>query len=217
MPAVREYAFSELLRQGLSKNIKAFPDRRISAAHSPEEPGLTQAAVAITVFEDEGEAAIIVTKRSSRLNAHSGQWAIPGGRVDEGESANEAALRELSEEVNLHLSDTHILGLLDDYRTRSGYVITPVVVWSDSRHGNLRPNPEEVASIHAFSFSELTRHDSPNLESIAESDRKVLSMNYLDDRIYSPTAAMLYQFREVAILGKDTRVAHFDQPVFAWK
>ena len=79
------------------------------------------------------------------------------------------------------------------------------------------PNADEVASIHAFTFTELARKDSPNLERIPESDRQVLSMNYLDDRIYSPTAAMLYQFREVCILGLNTRVAHYDQPVFAWK
>ena len=56
-----------------------------------------------------------------------------------------------------------------------------------------------------------------NLETIPESDREVLSMNYHDDVMYAPTAAMLYQFREVAIEGRATRVLHFDQPLFAWK
>ncbi len=142
---------------------------------------------------------------------------MPGGRVDDGETVTEAALRELHEEVNLELSADAILGTLDDYVTRSGFVITPVVVWTDVEDINLVPNPEEVASIHAFTFTELMREDSPNLETIPESDRQVLSMNYLDNRIYAPTAAMLYQFREVALRDLHTRVSHYDQPVFAWK
>ena len=173
--------------------------------------------MALTVFEHEGEAALIVTKRSPRLKEHTGQWAMPGGRVDQGETTTQAALRELREEVNLTLGEEHVLGLLDDYVTRSGYVITPVVVWGDVSEAALHPNPDEVASIHPFTFAELARRDSPNLEKIPESDRLVLSMNYLDDVIYSPTAAMLYQFREVAIEANKTRVLDYDQPVFAWR
>ena len=136
---------------------------------------------------------------------------MPGGRVDHGEDAIGAALRELQEEINLDLNEQHVIGTLDDYITRSGYVITPVVVWADVIENDLKPNPGEVASIHAFTFTELARRDSPNLESIPQSDRQVLSMNY------APTAAMLYQFREVAINGNATRVLDYDQPVFAWR
>jgi 8-oxo-dGTP pyrophosphatase MutT (NUDIX family) len=204
------------LRQQLQANVSGFSDQQHDSTH-PTEPALKRAAVALTVFEYENEAAIIVTKRTPRLKDHGGQWALPGGRIDEGESETEAALRELHEEVNLELEPTAVLGVLDDYTTRSGFIITPVVVWSDRSIDDLHPNPDEVASIHAFTFTELVRTDSPNLENIPESDRQVLSMNYLEDRIYSPTAAMLYQFREVCILGNTTRVAHFDQPVFAWK
>lgn len=177
----------------------------------------TQAAVALTVVNHDGEACLILTRRTPRLNAHSGQWALPGGRVDPGETVLIAARRELKEEVALNLPARDILGTLDPYPTRSGYVITPVVFWSNATPKDLVPSPDEVQSIHMFSFSELMRSDSPNLERIPESDREVLSMNYLDDVIYSPTAAMLYQFREVCLLGNETRVAHFDQPVFAWK
>tara|TARA_R110002073_G_scaffold125067_2_gene269551 strand:- start:12176 stop:12826 length:651 start_codon:yes stop_codon:yes gene_type:complete len=177
----------------------------------------TQAAVALTVVNNGGEACLIVTRRTSKLKNHGGQWALPGGRVDVGENVLEAARRELSEEVALALPDESLLGTLDQYATRSGYIITPVIFWSDATPEDLTPSPDEVESIHMFSFSELLRGDSPNLERIPESDREVLSMNYLDDVIYSPTAAMLYQFREVCLLGNKTRVAHFDQPVFAWK
>lgn len=158
----------------------------------------------------------MLTTRASGLRSHGGQWALPGGRIDSGETPEQAAARELEEEVNLSLDTSCIIGRLDDYVTRSGYLITPVVFWADVDDRLLVPNPGEVESIHAFSFDELCRTDSPNLESIAQSDRQVLSMNYGDIRIYSPTAAVLYQFREVAICGRPTRVLHYDQPLFAW-
>jgi 8-oxo-dGTP pyrophosphatase MutT (NUDIX family) len=211
MRPVKSFRYTDELRQAISSNVHKFNDQRQSTAD------LRVAAVAVTIFEHDGDAAIIVTKRSPRLKEHSGQWAMPGGRVDSGEEVVEAALRELHEEVNLELTQGHVLGTLDDYVTRSGYVITPVVVWADIDDRHLHPNPDEVASIHPFTFQELTRQDSPNLESIPESEKLVLSMNYLDDVIYSPTAAMLYQFREVGILGKPTRVLDYDQPVFAWR
>lgn len=211
MQPVKSFRYTDELRQAISSNVDKFNDQRQSTAD------LRVAAVAVTIFEHDGDAAIIVTKRSPRLKEHSGQWAMPGGRVDSGENVVEAALRELHEEVNLELTPDHVLGTLDDYVTRSGYVITPVVVWADIDDRHLHPNPDEVASIHPFTFQELTREDSPNLESIPESEKLVLSMNYLDDVIYSPTAAMLYQFREVGIHGKPTRVLDYDQPVFAWR
>jgi 8-oxo-dGTP pyrophosphatase MutT (NUDIX family) len=200
------------LRGLLQGRLDQFKPSRVPVTGDP-----AKAAVALTVVNHDGEACLIVTRRTPRLNAHSGQWALPGGRVDPGETVLMAARRELEEEVALDLPAKDILGTLDVYPTRSGYVITPVIFWSNATPADLVASPDEVESIHMFSFSQLMRLDSPNLERIPESDREVLSMNYLDDVIYSPTAAMLYQFREVCLLGNETRVAHFDQPVFAWK
>ena len=215
MTELQNFRYSANTREQISSNLDDFSDVRQT------ENDLRRAAVAVTIFEheiseDEKEAAVVVTRRSPRLKEHSGQWAMPGGRIDDGENPIEAALRELFEEINLELNHSHVLGTLDDYITRSGYVITPVVVWADTIDTALHPNPDEVESIHAFTFSELMREDSPNLEKIPQSDRQVLSMNYMDDVIYAPTAAMLYQFREVAIRNIHTRVLDFDQPVFAW-
>ncbi len=198
------------LKQGLATQLARFETQ------AETDPTLIQAAVALTVVYDQGEPGLIVTRRTPRLNSHSGQWALPGGRLDPGENPLQAAFRELHEEVGLALDDDAALGTLDTYATRSGYAITPVVMWFGGTPEELIPCPDEVQSIHTFSFAELKRKDSPNLETIEESDRHVLSMNYHDDVIYAPTAAMLYQFREVCLLGNDTRVAHFDQPVFAW-
>ena len=150
------------------------------------------------------------------MSSHAGQRAYPGGRVDPGETAEQAALRELEEEVGLRLDSSAVLGRLDDYATRSGYVITPVVVWGGN-NVRLRPNPDEVARIHRVPISELMRDDAPILDSIAESDHPVLKMPLGDEWFAAPSAAIAYQFREVALLGRHTRVAHFEQPYFAWQ
>jgi 8-oxo-dGTP pyrophosphatase MutT (NUDIX family) len=205
------YPYDVRLKQRIARNVAEF-----SARHRPAN-GLKRAAVAATVVRGEdGEAGVIVTKRVSRLRAHSNQWAIPGGRLDEGESHEQAALRELEEEVGLHLRPEAVLGSLDDYPTRSGYLIRPVVLWAGPRV-KLRRNPHEVASIHVFPLLELDRPDSPHIFAIPESDRPVIRVPYGDTEIYAPTAAMLYQFREVAVHGRQTRVDGFDQPVFAWR
>lgn len=218
MPRVDDYTCSEQLRAQVQENIDNFADRRqhLIDRRKTIEKTLTHAAVALTIYDCEGESALILTKRSPHLKDHKGQWAIPGGSLDENETVIDAALRELREEVGLELPESNIMGSLDDYITRSGFVITPVVVWAGPGI-KLIPDPVEVESIHPMTFSQLAREDSPNLESIPESDRQVLSMNFHDSVVYAPTAAMLYQFREVAILNQPTRVAHFDQPVFAWK
>lgn len=163
-----------------------------------------------------GGAAFLLCRRAPKLSAHAGQWALPGGRCDGGETAPGAALRELQEELGLGLGEDSVLGLLDDYVTRSGYVITPVVVWGGGEV-DLVPDPAEVAHAYRIGLHELCRPDSPRFTTIAESDRPVVEIPLGGDLIYAPTAAMLVQFRWVAIEGRiDERVDSFEQPVFAW-
>ena len=169
------------------------------------------------ICRNDQEPVVAVTRRSASLRAHARQWALPGGRIDEGETAVEGALRELHEEVGLRLPETDVLGVLDDFATRSGYVITPVVVWANVDWRDLVPNPDEVEFVRPFSFLELSRDDSPVLRSIPESERQVLSMRFHDDLIFAPTGAMLYQFRELVLFDRVTRVAAYEQPVFAWQ
>lgn len=182
------------------------------------EPGdLRLAAVALVLCADqEGRACFLITRRAPRLRNHGGQWALPGGSLDPGEDAETAALRELREEVGVVTARADVLGRLDDYPTRSGFRITPVVVWAGA---NCEPvaNPDEVAAVYAVPLDELERPEVPRLRRIPESGRPVISIPMLNTEINAPTAAILYQLREVAIHGRDTRVAHFDQPVFAWK
>ena len=162
------------------------------------------------------QAAYILTTRAVQLSSHAGQRAYPGGRVDPGESVEQAALRELDEEVGLRLLPDSILGRLDDYATRSGFVISPVVVWGGD-DVDLVPNPGEVEQIHRIPLGELMREEVPILDTIEESEHPVLKMPLGDEWFAAPSAVVAYQFREVALLGRDTRVAHYEQPYFAWK
>jgi mutator protein MutT len=173
------------------------------------------AAVAVAVIEDDDEGVgVLLTRRAAGLRAHAGQWALPGGRVDTGETAVEAALREMDEELGVRAEPHAVLGLLDDYPTRSGYVITPVVLWA-GRLGALTPNPAEVASVHLVTLSALDVE--PHLDTIPESPAPVLRLPLFDGFLHAPTAAVLHQFREVALHRRATRVAHYEQPVFAWR
>jgi ADP-ribose pyrophosphatase YjhB (NUDIX family) len=158
----------------------------------------------------------VLTRRAPRLSAHAGQWALPGGRVEAGETAIDGALRELSEEVRLAVAPSQVLGCLDDYPTRSGYVITPVVVWA-GESADLAPEPQEVSAVYRVPLDVLEHPDVPHLRQIPESERPVISIAMVGANVHAPTAAIVYQLREVAVHGRDTRVDHFEQPVFAWR
>jgi 8-oxo-dGTP pyrophosphatase MutT (NUDIX family) len=170
-----------------------------------------------SVTDVAGGASFLLCRRAATLNGHGGQWALPGGRVDPGETAEQTALRELEEELGLSLGHDSVLGRLDDYTTRSGYVITPVVLWADD-DVVLTPNPAEVAYVYHIGLHELQRSDSPRFVTIPESDRPVVQVPLGKDLIHAPTGAVLVQFRWVALDGRPgERVHEFEQPVFAWK
>jgi 8-oxo-dGTP pyrophosphatase MutT (NUDIX family) len=208
----------EALRALLAKRLADFAARRLDDAGA-----LKRAAVALTVVapgpsEAADEAVVLLTKRAPKLRSHGGQLALPGGRVDAGETVEAAALRELHEELGIALDPSAVIGMLDDYPTRSGYLISPVVAWAPP--GTVAtPNPAEVARLFRIPLSELRRTDSLEIFAIPESDRPVLRLHLtqLDGHVNTPTAAILYQFREVALEGRATRVDHFDQPVWAWR
>ena len=211
------------LRETIRERLSAF-------SVNPVELGPHRHAAVVVALAEEGmgaqvdglaaperwstEAAIIVTRRAETLNNHAGQWALPGGRVDEGETIEQAALRELREEVGLLLPESALLGRLDDFVTRSGYVISPVVAWAGTAP-DLQANDAEVAGIHRIRLEEFLRADAPMLEPTDDAARPILRMPVGRSWIAAPTAAVLYQFVEVCLAGRPTRVAHFDQPLFA--
>lgn len=217
---------TDKLRQTLTQRLHSYPARAI-------EPGeLRRAAVALAVvdaglgadlpgFVAHGhwstDAAFVLTRRAARMNRHAGQWSLPGGRIDADETPLLAALRELQEEVGLVVGTADVLGTLDDYATRSGFVITPYVVWAGSAP-TLTPDPNEVAGAHRIPFTELLRDDAPILDPPhAGFDQPVLRMPLGEHWVAAPTAAILYQFAQQCLLDRPMPVAHFDQPRFTWK
>jgi len=213
------------LRTRISDNLAGF---RVHAATDGE---LRRAAVAITITDvglgtdlpgiddDDGwssNAALLLTRRSADLRNHPGQWAFPGGRVDPGETLVQTALREMHEEVGVDLQESRVLGVLDDFVTRSGFAMTPVIVWGGPALTAVA-NPQEVASIHRIPLREFFRSDAPVLVDTHTSEHPILRMPVGDDYIAAPTAALIYQFREVCLAGRHTRVAHYEQPEFAWR
>ena len=208
------WPFGIATRQNIAARCAAFA--RLPASEAA--PALKRAAVAIALVEaadGSNGTAMLLTLRAAGLRAHRGQWALPGGRCDEGETSVTGALRELHEELGLELAVGDVLGLLDDYPTRSGYLITPVVVWAGAQP-RITPNPAEVASVHRIALDEIGQADAFDFVAIPESPRRVIRFHHAGHFIHAPTAALIYQFREV-LAGRETRVTELEQPVFAWK
>jgi 8-oxo-dGTP pyrophosphatase MutT (NUDIX family) len=205
--------FNDATRQNIAERCAAF------ARLEPRDViGLKRAAVAIALVDagdSPGGTALLLTLRASGLRAHSSQWALPGGRCDAGETPVAAALRELHEELGLELGPDDVLGQLDDYPTRSGYLITPVVAWA-ADSAKLAPNPAEVRSVHRIALTDIERPEAFDFVTIPQSERRVIRFRHAGQYIHAPTAALIYQFREV-LAGRNTRVAELEQPVFAWK
>ncbi len=205
------YSFNAGLREIILQNLSVHD--RITVT----DGSLRKAAVALVLGAASPEAStdIVVTLRASKLNRHGGQYALPGGRLDEGENVIDAALRETHEEVGLCLEKSSVLGLLDDMVTRSGFVITPVVAWAGAGAA-FTPDPGEVAQLYRVPLQELDVPSIPEMVPDKTGGKPVMSavLPTIGHRMYAPTAALLYQFREVCLHGRPTRVGDLGQPEF---
>jgi 8-oxo-dGTP pyrophosphatase MutT (NUDIX family) len=195
-------------REAVAAALAGFERRPVA------RPDLTRSAVGVTLTVEPDGPAFLLTRRAARLRRHAGQWALPGGRAEEGETPGATARRELAEELGLALPAEAELGLLDDYATRSGYVITPVVLWAGTAPA-LTPDPAEVDECHRVPVAALDV--PPRFLTIPESDAPVIQLPLLGRFVHAPTGAVLHQFAEVVLHGRPTRVAHLEQPVFAWR
>jgi 8-oxo-dGTP pyrophosphatase MutT (NUDIX family) len=197
------------LRSAITANLG-----RLGRVEAPAE-GLKAAAVAVCVVIQQDVPALLITRRAPTLRNHAGQWALPGGRRDPGESARDAALRELREETGVQVTPAAVLGVLDDYVTRSGYLMTPVVVWGGPVSPDMKGPESEVAQIHVIPLADFDV--PPQLLRIPESEAPVIQLPLLGRYVHAPTAAIIYQFCQAGLHGNMIRVDHFEQPVFAWK
>ena len=206
-----DLSFRPSLRQKVQSNLDSHPQI------DGEDKSLRKASVGIIIVESqEGKAGFILTRRSRGLRNHSHQYALPGGRIDPGETREETVLREIREEIGISVSSNEILGCLDEYETRSGFSITPVVLWVEDL-STMVPEPNEVDEILIIDLEELFRSDSPRWVDIDESDKQVLQLPIKNRLIHAPTAALLYQFKEVGIVGNLLRTDDVEEPVWAWK
>ena len=189
------------LRAAIQTNLRGFT--RISSAAS-----LKPAAVAIVVMDGGVTPSVPIFQRTSDMSRHAGQMALPGGRLHEGESAEDCAIRELQEELGLSAGPQDVVGLLDDFDTRSGFTITPVVIWARGEPGALQPSKSEVAQVFVIAIPELRAAVS------AARPGQEFSLRFERLELFAPTAAILYQFSEVALDGRPARVTDFYQPPF---
>ncbi len=197
------------LRGAITANLGRFRRAEVTAG------GLKAAAVALCIVTQQDVPALLITRRAPTLRNHAGQWALPGGRRDAGESAPDAALRELGEETGVQVTPDAVLGELDDYVTRSGYLMTPVVVWGGPVSPGMKGPESEVDQIHVIPLADFDV--PPRLVRIPESEAPVIQLPMLGRYVHAPTAAIIYQFCQAGLHGNMIRVAHFEQPVFAWK
>lgn len=113
------------------------------------------AAALAALFEEDGEARVILIRRAIALPTHAGEIALPGGRVERGEGMVEAALREAYEEVGIAPETVEVVGTLDRVvGATSGSVVTPVVGLLEERPG-LTPQPAEVEAVFDVALREL--------------------------------------------------------------
>ena len=123
-------------------------DEEIAAALDAAKP----AAVLIGLIERPHGTTVLLTERATHLRSHSGQVAFPGGKIDPGEDALEAALREAEEEIGLHRRHIETFAALDPYLSGSGYRITPIVAQIHPPF-DLDINHEEVAETFEAPFA----------------------------------------------------------------
>jgi 8-oxo-dGTP pyrophosphatase MutT (NUDIX family) len=205
-------SFGADLRHRVERNLSLF--RRRALANESLSPAVV--AIILVPGATTGDACVLLTLRPDTLKRHGGQYGFPGGRLDPGETASEAVIRELREELRLEIPHRDLLGALDDYPTRSGFRITPFVAWA-SEMSEIHPDTAEIGRLFSIPLSEIDGAARPEPASLAGTDAPLIAITLptLGDSVYAPTGAILYQFREVALKGRSTRVAHFEQPKFA--
>lgn len=170
-----------------------------------------RAAVAIVLSPTKKGPAYLLTRRALHMRRGAGNYALPGGNVDPGEDAIDTARRETDEELGVRLGREAALGLLDDFVTLGGHVVTPVVFWTPEPL-TIAPNPEEVHAAWFVPLADLDHPKAPRSEPNPDGGPPILRMYSRGGWLNPPTAAWLYQFREVCLHGRLVRTDAIGQP-----
>lgn len=197
----------EALRARIESHLAGFERRALEVGDR------RHAAVAIVLSPTDAGPAYLLTRRALHMRRGAGNYALPGGNVDPGEDAIDAALRETHEELGVRLEREAALGLLDDFVTLGGHVVTPVVLWSPAPL-TITPNPEEVHDAWFVPLSDLDHPRAPRREAHPNGGPSILRMFSRGSWINPPTAAWLYQFREVCLHGRPCRTDAIGQPTW---
>ncbi len=179
---------ARLFAQGHAAPI---PDLLSDAAFA-REGHRTPAAVLIAVTDVPDNPQVILTQRPNTMRDHPGQVAFPGGKIDPGEDAIAAALREAEEELALPPSAVRVIGASDDYVTGTGFIVTPVVGVVPPGL-ELVPSPSEVAAIFEAPLAMLLDRSQWRSNEVfwRGANRRYLEMDYQGFRIWGVTAAIL--------------------------
>jgi 8-oxo-dGTP pyrophosphatase MutT (NUDIX family) len=163
----------------------------------PTDDERRPSAVLVPVFEEEGEAWMVLTRRAQHMRNHRGEVSFPGGRQDDGEALVETAKREALEEIGLDPATVEVVAELDHLVTiSSGAAIVPFVGILPGRPAQLTPNPDEVELILTLPFAELLRDGTFHEErwELWGADRSMVFFDVVGDTIWGATARILHGF-----------------------
>jgi 8-oxo-dGTP pyrophosphatase MutT (NUDIX family) len=189
LSAGTEVTLAERIRDALAEPAKVPP----LPGDLPEQRALASLPAAVLIaITDRADPGVILTVRREHLRTHAGQIAFPGGRLDEGEEPVAAALREANEELGLDPALVELAGLLDEYRTVTGYVVTPVIGVVPPELP-LQPHEHEVADWFEAPLAYLLDATNQQVETavFAGLERRYWQIGWNGRRIWGATAAML--------------------------
>jgi 8-oxo-dGTP pyrophosphatase MutT (NUDIX family) len=176
-------------------------ERQLENAQKPLKP----AAVLLLVVNHRADPAVVFTQRTAHLADHAGQISFPGGRCDPGDGTPErTALREAEEEIGLAPEAVEILGRMPEYRTSTGFCVTPIVGWAEPPLA-YRADPHEVAEVFEVPLAFLLDPRNHRYESAFHKGRlrNYWAMPFGDRFIWGATAGMLVTFQR--IVARDLR------------
>jgi 8-oxo-dGTP pyrophosphatase MutT (NUDIX family) len=200
--------------EGIGVDMVLGPVGLVNEANAPEV-GAVNAGVLAALFEEQGEARLILTRRSAGLRTHKGEVSFPGGRLDTGEGPAEAALREAHEEVGLDPDLVQTVGWMHPVMTMvSASLIVPVIATLTARP-RLVVSPVEVERVFDVSLAELALPGIFHEErwriagrTTSGTDDDAFAVRFFEvagEMIWGATARMLYELLTIVLTGQPTR------------